>query len=209
MSSPPNPPGRFEKKYTHFPSAEYAGSKSLAAESNDTAAGALQLSPLRRDIQISHPPGPPFRSVDPHSSVVPSGLAASRISECSLDTPPGPTSSAADVIASVVGRPGATDPGPAPVDAAPPHAAQKIHGHIRIAATLPHATAAIRVAAASTPSEDDRVKPGGVAAVKRVGLVAWLALVVIVAIWTERRIDHRADAPAPAPPPPPPPPPRA
>jgi hypothetical protein len=59
--------------------------------------------------------------------------------------------------------------------------------------------AAIRVAAASTSSEDDRVKPGGAAAVKRVGLVAWLALVVIVAIWTERRIDHRADAPARAP----------
>lgn len=52
------------------------------------------------------------------------------------------------------------------------------------------------MAAASASSEDDRVTPGGAAAVKRVGLVVWLALVVIVAIWTERRIDHRADAPA-------------
>src|ERR1044071_7253401 len=136
MSSPPNPPGRFEKKYTHFPSAEYAGSKSLASESNDTAAGALQLSPLSRDIQMSHPPGPPLRSVDPHKSVVPSGLAASRISECSLDTTPGATSSADELIASVGGPPPS-----APVDAAPPHAAhaaQLIHSHMRIAATLPH-----------------------------------------------------------------------
>src|ERR1041384_1509901 len=93
MSSPPNPPGRVEKKYNDFPSAEYAGSKSLASESNDTGPGALQLSPLRRDIQMSHPPGPPLRSVDPHKSVVPSGLAASRISECSLDTTPGATRS--------------------------------------------------------------------------------------------------------------------
>src|ERR1044071_3744890 len=136
MSSPPNPPGRFEKKYTHFPSAEYAGSKSLASESNDTGTGALQLSPLRRDIQMSHPPGPPLRSVDPHKSVVPSGLAASRISACSLDTTPGATSSADELIASVGGPPPS-----APVDAAPPHAAhaaQLIHGHIRIAAPLPH-----------------------------------------------------------------------
>src|SRR3954447_11403038 len=98
MSSPPSPPGRLEKKYTHFPSAEYAGSKSLASESNDTATGAPQLSPLRRDLQISHPPGPPLRSVGPHSSVCPPGLAASRISACSLDTAPGAASSAAEVI---------------------------------------------------------------------------------------------------------------
>src|ERR1051325_9810840 len=141
MSSPPNPPGRFEKKYTHFPSAEYAGSKSLASESNDTGTGAAQLSRLRRDIQMPHPPGPPLRSVDPHKSVVPSGLAASRISECSLDTTPGATSSADEVIASVGGRPVAAAAAFVPVDAAPPHAAhaaQLIHGHIRIAATLPH-----------------------------------------------------------------------
>src|ERR1041384_2725031 len=113
MSSPPSPPGRFEKKYTHRPSAEYAGSKSLASESNDTAAGAPQLSPLRRDIQISQPPGPPLRSVDPHSSVWPSGLAASRISTCSLDTTPGATSSAADVIDSATACPAAV---PVPLD---------------------------------------------------------------------------------------------
>src|ERR1044071_3048105 len=141
MSSPPNPPGRFEKKYTHFPSAEYAGSKSLASESNDTGTGALHPPPPRRDIQMSHPPGPPLRSVDPHKSVVPSGLAASRMSACSLDTTPGATSSADEVIASVGGRPVAAAAAFVPVDAAPPHAAhaaQLIHGHIRIAATLPH-----------------------------------------------------------------------
>src|ERR1044071_2418155 len=121
MSSPPNPPARFEKKYTQRPSAENAGSKSLASESNDAASGAPQPSPLRRDTQISQPPGPPLRSVEPHSSIAPSGLAASLISTCSLDTTPGATSSAADVIASVAGLAGTFATG-AP---APPHAAHK------------------------------------------------------------------------------------
>src|SRR5690349_13550792 len=100
MSSPPKPPGRFEKKYTQRPSAESAGSKSFASELNDAAAAGPHAVPVRRDTQISQPPAPPGRSVEPQRSIVPSGLAASRISTRSLDTMPGATSSAADVMRS-------------------------------------------------------------------------------------------------------------
>src|ERR1051325_4067462 len=104
MSSPPNPPGRFEKKYSHRPSAENAGSKSLAGELNGAGSGGPNAAGLLgHAIRRSHPPAPPGRSVDPHSTIEPSGLAASRISPYGLEMTPGATSSAGEVIASEAG----------------------------------------------------------------------------------------------------------
>src|SRR5262245_25285434 len=130
MSSPPAPPGRLEKKYTQRPSDENAGSKSLASELNGAGSGLLQLASVRRDIHRFQPPGPPGRSVEPHRSIVPSGLAASRISPNSLDTMPGATSSAAEVMASVAGPAAGTVLEP---EGAAPHAAQRMHDQMRIA----------------------------------------------------------------------------
>jgi hypothetical protein len=118
----------------------------------------LQVAPVRRDIQMFQPPGPPLRSVDPHSNIAPSGLAASRISVSSLDTIPGATSSAADAIAKLAGP--VAGAGLEPDEVALPHATQAsqtdrrmtrersvIRGRIGAAA----ASAAVRDCASTSP----------------------------------------------------------
>lgn len=59
-----------------------------------TGCASLQAAPWRRRSQISHPPGPPGRLIEPHSMRMPSGLQATRTSEEGWAAGPRSTNSA-------------------------------------------------------------------------------------------------------------------